>query len=116
MFLLLLLHLFSSLLFLDLHGSHSLLVDLHFVLVDLLLALDFHLLFLSVLDFHQLLRGRNIVLLDNDTFFFISLLVGFFVGRCVSLSFWNSLNWLLNSNLVSLSDGAHVVSVQSSQE
>lgn len=112
---LLLLH-FS--LFLHLHGGHSLLFDLHFLLMNLLLVLDFHLFLLSKLDFHQLLRGRNIMLLDGNSFFFFldNLMVRFFMSSCVSLSFWNSINWLWDSNLGSLSNGAHVVSVQSSQE
>ena len=56
------------------------------------------------------------MLLDSDTLFFLLMLMGLFLGGCVSLRFWNRLNWLLNFNLGSLRDGAHVVSVQSSQE
>jgi hypothetical protein len=117
-----LLNLLFSLFLHFLHGGHlrcsySLLLDFHFMLMNLLLvhlflALDLHLL-LSHLDFHHLLIGGNIVLLDGNTFFFLfNLLVRFFIGSCVSLSFWDGLNF----NLVSLSDRAHVVSVQSSQE
>lgn len=56
------------------------------------------------------------MLLDGDTLVFLILLMGFFLGGCVSLSFWNRLNWFWDGNLVSSGDGAHVVSVQSSQE